>query len=374
MNHAKFVDGIRQTGFPLENKTVETLIDAKWSIISNKYYMDSDKSLPREIDILAYRVGDVNGIEVVTALIISCKKSEKFVWSFLTRKAALNNPNVVSNPVHFLTDYSPLAYYLDKDDWRNSYCEKVARLGVAEVLKTPDYQVFALQEMVKGVGGDAKQEGKPNSDSAMFESIISLMKAQHHEESLRKSIKRPKPRIYQFNLISLADTDFLRLHFERGNIIPYDVDWMHYVATYIFDRRDTFSRVLFVRSSAFEEMLKDYDRLHAANKRIAADRIEEFFDGILTDRSSRRGNVLLEQFRSELKSEIFWYLLDWDEQVNFEHLRLRWDEDGQKVIIRISAPAEAIQYMNSDAYVIQDTVKVFREIYKYDGKFEFQSQ
>jgi hypothetical protein len=340
MNHAKFVDGIRQTGFPLENKTVETLIDAKWSIISNKYYMDSDKSLPREIDILAYRVGDVNGIEVVTALIISCKKSEKFVWSFLTRKAALNNPNIVYNPVHFLTDYSPLAYYLDKDDWRNSYCEKVAELGVSEVLKTPDYQVFALQEMVKGVGGDAKQEGKPNSDSAMFESIISLMKAQHHEESLRKSIKRPKPRIYQFNLISLADTDFLRLHFEKGDIIPHDVDWMHYVATYIFDRRDTFSRVLFVRSSAFEEMLKDYHRLHAANKRIVADRIKEFFDGILTDKSSRRSNVLLEQFRSELKSEIFWYLLDWDEQVNFESLRLRWDEDGQKVIIRISAPTE----------------------------------
>jgi hypothetical protein len=203
MNHQKFIEGIGQTGFPLENQTVEKLLAARWSIISNKYYLDTDNPQPREIDILAYKVADVQGVEVVTTLIVSCKKSERNVWAFLTRKADLKNPNVDFNPLHIKTDYKPISFQLKLPDGRESYIAKALEHGVRDALAVPDYQVFALQQMLKGTAKDEKSEGKPNNDSDMFGSILSLMKPQFHEESLTNDRKRPKPRVYQFNLTSL---------------------------------------------------------------------------------------------------------------------------------------------------------------------------
>lgn len=140
MDHKKFIDGIQQTGFPLENQTVEKLLAARWLIISNKYYLDSDNPQPREIDILAYKVADVQGVEVVTALIISCKKSDRNVWTFLTRKADLKNPNIDFNPLHVKTDFQPISYQLNQPGWRENYIAKAVEEGVTEALCVPDYQ------------------------------------------------------------------------------------------------------------------------------------------------------------------------------------------------------------------------------------------
>jgi hypothetical protein len=122
---------------------------ARWSIISNKYYLDTDNPQPREIDILAYKVADVQGVEVVTTLIVSCKKSERNVWAFLTRKADLKNPNVDFNPLHIKTDYKPISFQLNLPDGRESYIAKALEHGVRDALAVPDYQVFALQQMLK---------------------------------------------------------------------------------------------------------------------------------------------------------------------------------------------------------------------------------
>jgi hypothetical protein len=72
---AQLAAKIAKTGFVLENSIAQTLKSAKWTVISNRYYIDdAEKGVVREIDMVAYRSATVQHFTVLTALLISCKK------------------------------------------------------------------------------------------------------------------------------------------------------------------------------------------------------------------------------------------------------------------------------------------------------------
>lgn len=75
---AKLDEAINKTGFPTEYNVQQKLIVHGWKVISNRYYIDDQKKIEREIDLLATK----NGIN----LIISCKKSDTEFWTFMTSR------------------------------------------------------------------------------------------------------------------------------------------------------------------------------------------------------------------------------------------------------------------------------------------------
>jgi hypothetical protein len=85
-----FEEQILKTGFPLEDRIAEILKAAKWSVISNRYYVDDTEKAVREIDLVAYQITNVQHVDVYTTLIISCKKSESNAWALLARGINLN--------------------------------------------------------------------------------------------------------------------------------------------------------------------------------------------------------------------------------------------------------------------------------------------
>jgi len=72
---------IEKTGFVLENRIAQVLKAAKWTVISNRYYIDDTEESIREIDLVAYQTSKVQHFDVYTTLIISCKKSESNLWA-----------------------------------------------------------------------------------------------------------------------------------------------------------------------------------------------------------------------------------------------------------------------------------------------------
>lgn len=68
LNAQLLEEAINKTGFPTEYKVQKLLESHGWSVISNRYYIDEQKKVEREIDLLALK----NGIR----LVISCKKSD----------------------------------------------------------------------------------------------------------------------------------------------------------------------------------------------------------------------------------------------------------------------------------------------------------
>lgn len=60
--------------------------------------------------------------------------------------------------------------------------------------------------------------GSAINDSNIYASIMSTIKAQLYEMSVRSSNARKKPTIYQFNLLCLAETKFIKMHFKGERI------------------------------------------------------------------------------------------------------------------------------------------------------------
>ena len=101
----KIESAVSQSGFPLEHYIGSVLRKHNWRIITNRYYIDDVKNIEREIDILAYKISinEKEGFIYYTGLIISCKKSEKRTWCFLTREADSTDENIDWSPLHFCT-------------------------------------------------------------------------------------------------------------------------------------------------------------------------------------------------------------------------------------------------------------------------------
>jgi len=209
MDASKIEAQIRKTGFVLENDVAQILRTAGWSVISNKYYVDDYEENVREIDLIAYQVAKVQHLDVYTVLIISCKKSESNVWALLSRKNNLNDPNYDWWPLHAWSNDKALAYQLVTEGFSKRYHAKATALGVSEALTKSSVEVFAFQEM-------DQKTGAPQNDKAIFAAATSLMKAQAYELGALP-LRKKKPSVYQFNLLSVVDADLVRLMFtERG--------------------------------------------------------------------------------------------------------------------------------------------------------------
>lgn len=268
-----FVAGIEKTGYVLENRVAQELKSNGWIVISNRYYVDDLEETVREIDLVAYKVGKLDGVHVYTSLIISCKKSESNAWAFLARTPDFASPNADWWPVHMWSNNKALAFVLSKEGIGRLYHQDMSNAGVTSILSDPEVDVFAFQEM------DART-GAPHNDKALFAAVTSLMKAQAHEIA-SLSQRRKTPAVYQFNLVSVCDTNLVRLKFCDQGIEPTSVAYEQYIARYIIGGKETFARVRFATPGQFAVDLQDYARLHKANCSWAAQSIEAFYDGVL---------------------------------------------------------------------------------------------
>jgi hypothetical protein len=370
MDLESFSSGIRKTGYPLEYETVRTLQDDGWSVISNKYYLDNDEEKPREVDVLAYKVSTANpDFNVYTTLIISCKKSEHSNWAFLTRDSNFRDPNADWEPTHFCTHYKPLDFMMKATkNWSSEYHRQARSREVKEVLRLPSVEVFATQEMA--TGENKVPEGKACGDQQIFSSIMSLMKAQFYEMAVRRDNIREKPAIYQFNLVSLAETQFVRLHFDGANITPVFTDSEHYIARYIFNRKEVFARILFVRANAFLKILKDYDRLHLANCEIFNAQSNAFYDSIMKD--PKKVDLFKEEFIRKLELALRRTSFTSDRRPTSEvkiH-SLLWNIEKSVLQIDTSSEEEDLELLNGYEYKIS-TGQLLKTIYRYQGEFEF---
>jgi lipopolysaccharide export LptBFGC system permease protein LptF len=114
---------ISKTGFLLEKYVSDILENTGWTVINNRYYIDSITNTPRELDILAYRAKSYQDIYHYFTLLISCKKSEGRDWVFLTKPIQNRNIDLIPMTIHTnseiieTTDYREQLRDLIKDNF-----------------------------------------------------------------------------------------------------------------------------------------------------------------------------------------------------------------------------------------------------------------
>lgn len=355
-----FASEIRKTGFVLENEVAHLLKASGWTVISNKYYVDDSEETVREIDLVTYRVTKVKHFDVYTVLIVSCKKSDTNVWALLAREINLKDPNSDWWPLHAWSNDKAISFQLSSAGGPKAYHEAALRNGVAEVLRLPEVEVFAFQEM-------DKISGKPQNDKPIFSAVTSLMKAQAYELAALPGRKKASS-VYQFNLLSVVDTQLIRLMFTGSEIRQSEVATEHYLARYIIRKREVFARVRFIRAGAFAAELEDYGRLHQANCKWFASECETFYSGILQD--SRRSDTLLDDFAKKFRFQVGWRLQDqFKRDFDLGKPALRWDKSSNAPSVGFEVPEEVISFMTQDDRINKDVGSALKAIYRYDGPF-----
>lgn len=363
MELSKLETQIRKTGFVLENQVAQILKSAGWTVISNKYYVDDFEESVREIDLVAYQVQKVQHFDVYTVLVVSCKKSESNAWALLARDINLRDPNSDWWPLHAWSNDKSLLYQLAEPKAAKRYHDGVVALGVQEALNLPSVEVFAFQEM-------DRSSGSPQNDRPIFSAVTSLMKAQAYELGALP-LRKKAPSIYQFNLLSVVDAELARLMFRGNDITASEIDSEHYLARYIVKKKETFSRIRFIRANAFAETLKDYGRLHQANAKWFGSMCDSFFDGIMKD--YQRINVLLDDFKKQVAWDLSWRIRRrFDIKVEIDSFWFRWDQNASHVAIGFKLEERMVDFLNSDFQSNALVKRALSEIYRYADSFVFE--
>ncbi len=359
---SKIESQIRKTGFVLEHTLVSLLKKSNWHVINNKYYVDDHEENIREIDILAYKTSKIQNISVYTTLLISCKKSESNDWALLSRDIDLKAPNSDWWPLHAWSNDKAINYKLNIKGGAKGYHEDLVERGLKHVLDLPKVEVFAFQEM-------DKKTGAPQNDKPIFSSITSLMKAQAYEVNSLPSRKKDAA-IYQFNLLTVVDTELVRIHFQNDEkITAKATDSEHYIARYIIHKEDTFARIRFIKSNKFQSYLADYDKLHIENCNWFIKANNNFYLNIVKD--PERVNVFQKDFRKRL-SVLVSIFAQANKSDEFSDLSIEWRKDLDKVAIVSSAMTnEVIVKLAKFTYVNNITKNALKEIYRYEGDFIF---
>ena len=353
---------IAKTGFVLENRVAQLLKAAKWTVISNRYYVDDAEDSVREIDLVAYQTSRVQHFDVYTTLIISCKKSEANVWALLAREINLKDPNSDWQPLHAWSNDKAVTHQLASPDAAKQYHNNAATLGVNGVLQTPAVEVFAFQEM-------NKTSGAPQNDKSIFAAVTSLMKAQAYELGALPQRKKT-PAVYQFNLLSVVDTDLVRLMFVDDKIEPSLVSDEHYIARYIIRKRESFSRIRFIRADTFSNLLPQYSALHTANCQWFDSECKSFYENILQD--GRRVSVLIEAFRKEAGWHIRWPFIEGNLKAPpVESISLHWNSKKASAQICGGFDSEGAKTLNAHSTAKAHVAKALQKVYRYVGPFEF---
>jgi hypothetical protein len=360
MTKVPYANEIRKTGFVLENDVAQTLRARGWSVISNKYYVDDSEETVREIDLIAYRVNRVQHFDVYTVLIISCKKSETNAWALLAREANRNDPNLDLWPIHIWSNDKALTFQLSVNGHAKAFHAASQSNGVTEALSLPNVEVFAFQEM-------DKTTGKPQNDKPIFSAITSLMKAQAYELGALSGRKKT-PAVYQFNLLSVVDTELVQLKFEGAEIQQTEVETEHYLARYIIRKREIFARIRFIRARVFASVLEDYGRLHLSNCKWFAAECDSFYKDILQDWS--RPEILLDDFVRKFRSQVEWRLqTQFNRSFDLSKPGPYWNKSTNSFEIGFDLPDDVIDFMSKDAAIKKCFKDALNSIYRFDGEF-----
>ena len=369
MTLGKYEKGILKTGFVLENRIAQSLKKQGWSVISGKYYEDDFEDKIREIDLIAYKVDKVQDFDVYTCLIVSCKKSESCAWALLCRDLNLKDPNLDLRPLHSWSNQPSIQYQLSSPTKAQEYYADMIKLGVKDALADPKVEIFAFQEM-------NSESGLPQNQKTIYESIISLIKAQAYEMSALPERKKA-PCIYQFNLLAVVDANIVRLQFNGDKISSELTTSEHHVSRYILKKKQSFSKIRFINASVFEEILGDYDKLHKANLVWYNKACDNFYDGIEKDESRLR--LYIDDFKREIHWKIHslvYRLLR--KFIELESVSLIWIEDKKSLMVFFNVKddediKDIANELNGDFEAEQYVAAALKKIYRYTGPFYFDA-
>lgn len=355
-------DALAKTGFILEHLVAEEFKNAGWSTIGGRYYADDIDGRAKELDLVVYRAEKSKELEIVTAVLISCKKDEETTWAFLTKDKPKHDPNFDWDPVHYWTDVQPLQAYLANEPWKEKYIRAVGKLWDNNFKATRD--IFAFQQV-------ASLKVAPRNDKAIFDSIVSLMKALDHEVKALPARAKGRERLYIFSLLSVVDAPMVDVSYMGKKAIATEVEQVTHLARYMVRKRDLSALIHFVRSDKLPQFVGALTKLADVNAKHMASLIGAAYDAI------KWNTKVQAYFASRLKFHLAWMIDDslgksGRSSLKNDAVQLGF-ENGKLTILTDLYDDDCLASLNADKLLKSRTAKALKEIARYRGDFVFKS-
>lgn len=354
-------DALAKTGFILEHEVAQKFRDAGWSTIGGRYYADDVDGRARELDLVAYRTGKTKDLNVVTAVLVSCKKDSETTWAFLTKDKPKHDPNFDWDPVHYWTDVEPLKTYLANESWKEGYIKEIGK-PYDDFKATRD--IFAFQQV-------ASKSVVPRNDRAIFDSIVSLMKALDHEVGIVPDRAKGRKRIYMFSLLSVVDAPMVEVSYSNKTPRATEVARLTHLARYMVRKRDLSALVHFVRSDKLAATIKSLSKLADANTEQMASLAGEAYSAVEQSKSVQK------YFGDRLKPRLAWRVERAFKTAGLKPSKVNevgLDFSGGTLRIQIEDVDDMeAKALNADKTLKEATAKILKEVARYEGKFVFES-
>lgn len=377
---------IERSGFPLEHYIGLVLKQHGWQIITNRNYIDDIKGIEREIDILAYKIypDKEENIDYVTTLIISCKKSDKYKWCFLTRDMDTNDCNMNFTPYHYCTSDERLGYMTD--NYLNRIIDQYKKHRTVKCLYTFNNKVvFAYQQLAEASTPNERiQKGNifTVKNEEIYNSISTTIKAISNEKKGRLDAYdySKKQRYYTFHAISVFEGDMYEAHFDSDSAVDVKpISHIKYLNRHIVDGVDDFYIVHFINTEIFDYRLKIFDYMHDENVRTLPKLMTDFYKDIFSD--YRRVNIFWKEFENLVVCRIKKILVEERVIGSSESVCLTYLYYQDQKILEIGVnfsnymPYEgAAQILNDNEELRKVTKHYLRSIYRYNGDFTFSEE
>lgn len=362
---SEYINGISKTGFILEYSISQILRKNGWAIISNKYYEDDLSETVREMDILAYKATTVSDISIYTTLIVSCKKSEDNVWGLIARDINLTDPNSNWFPLHSITNDPAIRFVLDSKNINKEYYHFMSDERKVSIMEPLEVDVFAFQEL-------NKKTGTPQNDKNIFNSITTLMKAQSYEMGVLDARTKINQRVYQFNLISIIDSQLIRLHLKDVEISEKELETEQIVTRYIIKKKEQFFRIRFFNADTFSTYIESYNTLHQSNIEFFTNQRNLFYKNIVKDQE--RIKYVLKDFTDGI---IFQLIRASDSKLSKDKISreilIVWEEYGKYLRIFVTDDEDICKLLNEDKTLMAQTKLYLSKVFRFDGDFKYDT-
>lgn len=366
MDANKIIENINNSGFVLEYEVAHLFEENGWSVINNRYYLDDDSQRSREIDIIAYKVREIDETFYYTTLIISCKKSNEHMWAFLVKDLGEKDPNIEKYPITDWSNNPIISFMKEKQEFKDKVITGIDNNENVKFTYGVDEQVFAFQQL-------DKNNYKLKNDKDIYNSIITSIKALEYERNALNS-RIDRDAVYNFNILSVFDGVMCSLKYNgEENPKLNEINNIKYLNRHIVNKTDSFFRVHFISYDSLKEFINYYDGLHDWNVNVYSDLKEEFQKNITKEKDTSALELLLGDF----KEKVYWKLVNKNLSERIDVTQLSFDKN-EKIIVHCDIKdgsyedvEKAVQYFNENEKLHEEISGELKEVYGYTGDFYF---